>query len=108
MEVAELNVFGVEAEGVGAVFFSLEADGHLALVVSVDHSVIVAVDGHVDLAAVAEAHAAEVVALAKAHAGLAEVLVALQEVHVDHTSLAISRCRFFGSELNHTCSAVVD
>ena len=52
MEVAELNVLVAEADGVGAVLFSLEADGHLVLGIAVDHGVVLVVLGEEQLGVV--------------------------------------------------------
>ena len=51
VEVAELDVVVVEADGVAAVLLSLEVDRHFAFVLSIDHSVVLAFQRDVDLGA---------------------------------------------------------
>ena len=52
MQVAELNVFGGEAEGVVAVFGSLEVHGQFTLSLGINHSVILTILRDVDLSVV--------------------------------------------------------
>jgi len=82
VEITEFNIFGVEAEGVGAVFFSLEADWHFTLGFGVDHSVVFAFNRHVDLGVVGiHLELAEAFTFAKAQQGAIDESTLIAYIH---------------------------
>ena len=81
VEVAEAHFLAAEVEGVVAVLFSFEVDGHFTHSVAIDHSVVLAFDGHVDLGVVfVELELGQHVAFAEADDGAVDHVVAAGEV----------------------------
>ena len=91
VEVLHLNVFGVDAEGVGAVLFSFEADRHFTDFFSVDDGVVLVALFEIDLGAVvAELELRQLTAFTEADDGTVNKLAAVGNVQGEVGTLASS------------------
>ena len=91
VEVGEFNILGTEADGVGAILFSLEVDRHFTHSSGVDHSVVF-LQRDIDLGAVAvELELGQLTAFIEADDGAVDDVAAVAEVKGDLSTLTF-RC----------------
>ena len=94
VEVLHLNVFGVDAKGVGAVVFSLEADRHLTFGFAADDCVFAVVLSDADLGAVlTELELGQLTAFTEADDGAVDDIATVAgDVHDDFFTSGVWSC----------------